>query len=118
MEKSVNDCSLRKEESKNLNSCELSKPSQAEMDQFHSSINDCKVKPAVLRLIDPYQNHFVPKTRKLKTVRELFDDKYLKMNYSHLLKECHRVKLDVTEEHVSLVEKETITQAKGSAFYQ
>ena len=118
MEKSVSDCSLRKEESKNLNPCEISKPSQAEMDQFYSSLNDCKVKPAVLSLIDPYQNHFVSKTRGLKTVRELFDEKYLKMNYSDLLKECHRVKLVVTEEHVSLIEKETITQSKGSAFYQ
>ena len=40
------------------------------------------------------------------------------MNYSDLLKECHRVKLDVTEEHVSLIEKDTITHAKGTAFYQ
>ena len=88
------------------------------MDEFYSSLNDCKVKPAILSLIDPYQKDFVSKTRGLKTVRELFSEKYLKMDYNDILKECHKVKLDVTEEHVNLIEKETITQAKGSAFYK
>ncbi len=32
--------------------------------------------------------------------------------------ECLNVKLDITEEHANLIEKEIITHTKGSAFYQ
>ncbi len=38
--------------------------------------------------------------------------------YGDLLKECLNVKLDVTEEHVNLIEKGTITHTKESAFHQ
>ncbi len=38
--------------------------------------------------------------------------------HGDLLKNCLNVKLDVTEEHANLIEKETITHIKGNAFYQ
>ena len=39
--------------------------------------------------------------------------------YEHsLLKECQKVEISVTNEQIKIIEKDTITQAKGGSFYQ
>eukprot|EP00794_Sanderia_malayensis_P014628 gene14628-16147_t len=119
MEKSIAGVSLKKqEEGRKLKGEEAAKPSRVELDDFYSSLNECKVKPVILSLVKPYQKCFVSKTRGLKSIKDLFNEKYMKMGYHDLLRECHKVKLDITEDHVNIIEKETRTQAKGSAFYQ
>jgi len=42
----------------------------------------------------------------------------MKLNYIDLLKECQKVEFSLTDEQIKIIEKETITQAKGGSFYQ
>ena len=42
----------------------------------------------------------------------------MELNYTDLLKECKEVEISLTDEQIKIIEKETITQAKGGSFYQ
>ena len=128
MEKSLNDLSLDcdHDESKECfsgtaNSKEgylIPQPSKADLEQFYSCLNECKVKPVCLSLVETYAESFISKARGIPSIKELFDEKYMKLNYIDLLKECKKVEISLTDEQIKIIEKDTITQAKGGSFYQ
>ena len=47
--------------------------------------------------------------------RELFDEKYINLNYTELLEQCHKVEISLIYKQIEMIEKETINQAKDSA---
>ena len=94
------------------------RPSTEELKQFFSSLNEYQSKPVCLSLVQPYSTNFISKTRGIKPVRDLFDPKYLDFNYAEILKECHKVELNISNTEIRLIERETVTQAKGSAFFR
>lgn len=49
---------------------------------------------------------------------DLFDPKYLELSYTDLLKECNKVQLNLSDEDIKSIERETVDQAKGSAFFR
>ena len=55
--------------------------------------------------------------RGIPSIRELFDEKYINLNYTELLEQYHKVEISLTNGQIEMIEKETINQAKGSAFY-
>ena len=94
----------------------LQKPSAEEMKEFYKSLSECKIKPVCLSLIHPYSESFISSTRNIKAIPDLFEKKYLDLPYTDLLKECYKLKLNLSDEEIKYIEKETINQAKGSAF--
>ncbi len=53
------------------------KPSSAELEEFHKSLSECKVKPVCLSLEKPYADSFILKTRNIGSVSDLFDPKLM-----------------------------------------
>ena len=93
-------------------------PSAEEMDAFYHSLSECKIKPVCLSLIHPFADSFISSTRNIKAVTDLFDPKYLDLSYTDLLKECNKVQLNLSDEDIKSIERETVDQAKGSAFFR
>ena len=96
----------------------IQKPSQEDLQLFFKSLNDCKDKPVCLSLVQPYSESFVSKTRGIKPISDLFDEKYLDLNYIELLKKCNAVQLHLSDTDIRLIEKDTINQARGNSFYR
>ena len=98
MEKSFNDLSLDcdNDASKEhfpgtANSREgysIPQPSKADLKQFYSCFSKCKVKPVCLSLVETYAGSFITKVCGIPSIKELFNERYMKLNYIDLLKEC------------------------------
>ena len=69
-------------------------------------------------MIHPYSELFISSTRNIKAVTDLFEKKYLALSYTDLLKECHKIDVKLSEEQIQSIERETIDQAKGHAFFR
>ncbi len=93
------------------------KPSSAELEEFCKSLSKCNVKPVCLSLEKPYAGSFILKTRNIGSVSDLFDPKLMDLNYIDPLKECHKVKLNLTPEEIALIEGETVEQSRSNAFF-
>ena len=94
------------------------KPSLEDLDDFYKTLSECKIKPVCLSLVHPYADTFISETRDISSILDLFDPKFLELNYIDLLKECHHVKLNITREQVKLIERSTVEQSKGNAFFR
>ena len=75
---------------------EPSPPSSAEMNNFYKSLNSCKVKPVALSLVKPYAGEFTSKSRDIPPISDLFNEKYLTLEYHDLLKACMDIKVEIT----------------------
>ena len=104
--------------SKKQQSPNITKPSSAELDAFYKSLSECKLKPVCLSLEEPYADSFISKTRNVATVPDLFQTKFLELNYIDLLKECHKVKLTISLEDIASIERDTVEQSKSNAFFR
>ncbi|PFX15513.1 hypothetical protein AWC38_SpisGene20263 [Stylophora pistillata] len=93
-------------------------PTQGDMDALFSELSECKIKPVVLSLVQPYAESYVKSSRHITTVTDFFDKKYLELSYPELLKVCMSIKLDITKENIDQVERDTIKQAKGINFFK
>lgn len=96
----------------------IQKPSADEMDEFYKSLSECKIKPVCLSLIHPYCESFISSTRKIKALTDLFDNKYMELSYTDLLNECQKVEVKLCDEDIQEIERETVDQARGSAFFR
>lgn len=83
-----------------------------------ASLSECQIKPMCLSLIYPFCDSFISSTRNIKSVTDLFENKYLQLSYTDLLKECYRVEVRLSDDEIKAIERETIAQAKGSAFFR
>ena len=72
----------------------------------------------MLEFSEPYSKSFVSRTRGINPISDLFDEKYLDLNYIELLKECNAVQLHLSDTDIRLIEKDTINQARGNSFYR
>ena len=88
------------------------------MKDFYAKLNDCKTKPAALSLVHPYSESLVIKSRDLPRTTDLYDNKYLDLEYHELIKECSQVTLNISDVDIKLIEKDTRNQSKGNNFFQ
>ena len=68
-------------------------PSTGELDTFYASINQANIKPAILRIMPPYANDFVPKLSSgkfPKPLTELYNPTALHIDYVSLLEMCEK----------------------------
>ena len=83
---------------------------------FFAALNDCKIKPVALSLVQPYSEGFVLKSRTVKAIPDLFDEQHLNTPYDELIEGCYEVNISVTDKEIDIIEKDTISQAKVSGF--
>lgn len=60
-------------------------PDSSELNDFFARLSLCKNKPVVLSVIHPYSETFSPKSSHIQAIPDLFDKKYLNMEYHELL---------------------------------
>ena len=90
---------------------------EAELNYFYGKLNACKSKPVALSLIYPYSESFVTKRRTIQTVPNLYNDKYLNMQYNELLEACTKVNIEITPEQAKIIEEDTRKQSTSNAFF-
>jgi len=96
----------------------VSPPSELEMKSFFEELSKCKSKPVVLSVVEDFSESYVLASRKISTVPDLFDSKYLSMSYPELIEACMKIELKVSKEDILQIEKDTIKQAKGINFFK
>ena len=70
-----------------------------------------------LSLIPAYADQFIAENRAVIVETDLFDTENLDINFPELLKLCLNVNLDISDEQIKQVEKDTRSEAKGSGFF-
>ena len=86
----------------------ISVPTVTELNNFYSKLNLCKKKSVALSLIYPFSDCFITKSRHIQTIPDLFDKKYLNMEYHNLLEACSNVNIEITEDEIKCVEKDKV----------
>lgn len=110
----VDDClDVRKNETKSVPA-----PSEEEMDTLYAELNSCKFKPVALSLVDPYAESFVLKSRTIPTILDLSEPNYQDLEYPELLQVCSEKQIDLSEEEIMQIEKDTISQSQGDNFFK
>ena len=77
-----------------------------------------KIKPVTLSLTDKYADQFIAKRRTVPVVTDLLETENLDLDCQELLQKCAEVKLDISQENIELVEKDTRAQATSSGFFR
>ena len=96
---------------------DIQAPTEAELNSFYEKLNTCKSKPVALSLIYPYSVSFVTKSRTIQTVPDLYNEKYLNMQYNELLEACAKVTIEITPEQAKIIEEDTRKQSSSNAFF-
>ena len=81
-------------------------------------LNKCKTKAVALTLTDEYADSFAFKSQSIPTMSDLFEEKYLDLSYPELLHVCAETEIQISEEHIQTIERDTITQSKGKNFFR
>ena len=82
-------------------------PDETDLSNFYTELNSCKTKPVSLSLIYPFSETFVSKSRNIPTISDLFDKKFLDLEYHDLLEVCSNINIQITAEERKLIEEDT-----------
>ena len=96
-------------------------PTDLEMKLLFEKLNLAGTKPAILSLIPPYSDEYVPKSSGdilPKPLKSLHQPSYLQLEYNELLNICETVSIQVTDEMAEALEKETRLQSKSNLWYK
>lgn len=81
-------------------------PDETDLSTFYTELNSCKTKPVSLTSIHPFSETFVSKSRNIPTISDLFDMKYLDLEYHDLLNECSNVNIQITAAERKMIEED------------
>ena len=102
------------EKEKNAKQCKsrpISKPSQTELDDFFSTLNNSIVKPGILHVLPKYANQFRPKSLNLSeyVLTELYNHENTDLSNNKLLKLCRETfsKIKISNEDSVKIENKT-----------
>ena len=87
-----------------------------EMAKVYEKLNQCETKAVALSLIDPYAQQFISKSRNVAVPCDLYETNNLE--YPNLLRKCLDVQLNISNEDIQLMEKDTRSQAKATSFFR
>ena len=99
----------------------VTQPTDNEISQFIEALSVAGTKPAILSLISPYSDEYVPKSLLStfpKPLKSLQQPVYTEMQYHELLAVSETVSLDITTEMSELIEKETKSQYKSTLWFK
>jgi hypothetical protein len=108
---------LNEEDNKSPN---IPVPTDAEVDKFYSSLSSCQSKPAILALVEPYCNSYVPSTLDEglpKSLSLLYSPENQRLNYNELLQKGVEVQITVTAAEAALVETQTRGQTRSRLWF-
>lgn len=96
------------------------KPGTSDLQKFFSRLSDCGTKPAILSIIKPYSDSYIPKVTIPsfpKPLQELYNKKFLELSYTELLSACEKTEIALTAQNVTAVEMETRSQSKSNLWF-
>lgn len=96
-------------------------PTSDELSSLFSALSATGSKSAILSLIEPYSDSFVPKVigeNFPPVLTELRNDEAVHMDYSDILSMCKDVEISVSEEQAKAVEAATRDQASSKLWFQ
>ena len=85
--------------------------STEEMSALFEKLNQCKIKPVALSLVNNYADQFVAKSRTVPVVSDLFETENLDLECPDLLKKCVNLTLGISVEDINQVEMNTRFQS-------
>ena len=92
-------------------------PSEAEKAQLFNSLSTCEgAKPAVLAIVPPYSEAYIPASLDQdlpKVLSDLYKREYFSLGYSSLLQLANETELHLTADQAKTVEMKTRGQAKS-----
>lgn len=99
----------------------ITPPDDTKIEQFYRTLSKCGTKPAVLSVVLPYAKDYEPKSSCPifpKPLPELYEEKYLKMNYMELLNASDTTEITITAEMAVAVEKATTNQSSSKLWFK
>uniref|UniRef100_A0A3Q1ED01 YqaJ viral recombinase domain-containing protein n=1 Tax=Acanthochromis polyacanthus TaxID=80966 RepID=A0A3Q1ED01_9TELE len=96
-------------------------PTSDEISSLFIALHNSGSKPAILSLIEPYSDSFVPKVTGENippVLTELRKDEAILMDYKDLLAMCKGIDITISEEQAKAVEAETRRQASSKLCFQ
>ena len=81
------------------------------MSALFEKLNQCKIKPVALSLVNNYADQFVAKSRTVPVVSDLFETENLDLECPDLLKKCVNLTLGISVEDINQVEMNTRSQS-------
>ncbi len=100
--------------------CSVSKPDNFEMNSFFKKLSESETRPAILSIVSPYSDNYIPKAVQPnfpKPLQQLYDEKYLKLDYLQLLAVCEEKSIILTKEMAVAVERDTRTQSSCNLWF-
>lgn len=95
----------------------IPKPNKDDLHVFFEKLNSCKTNPVVLSLVHPFSETYISKSRDIPTVTDLFDKKFLNIDYHKLLNACSEIELKLSKEQIKVIEIDTRAQSQDSSFF-
>ena len=95
--------------------------SDVDKDNFYFCLSKANPNSAILRLIEGYNDRFVPAAKKLERVLfKFYDEKYEEMLYHELLQHCliKFMSIEISQDEVDQIETHTRLQSKSSLWFQ
>ncbi len=96
-------------------------PSCEEMDCFYERLSKSESKPAILSLINPYTDKYVPVSNSPDfppPLTALSKPEYESLSYTDLLQVCTEVEIFVTESESLAIEKATVSQFQSKLWFK
>ena len=87
---------------------QVTSPTDEEIGSFYKSLGELSTKPAILSLVDPYSDNYVPKFVSEQCLLNLLKPEYLQYSYGDLLQVATSCRITVTAEEIEAVEKITV----------
>ena len=99
------------------------KPSDFELEDFFQKISKCGCKPAVLSLVNPFSDAYVPRDFNEEfppLISDFVDTSCFNLPYDELLVKCREVKssINVSKEQSLIAEKETHNQSQSNKWFK
>ena len=96
-------------------------PTESEVSRFFSSLASCDSKPAILALVEPYSDDYIPSSMDeglSMCLSLLYTPENLHLNYNELLEKATQVNISITSEETALVESKTRGQATSRLWFR
>ena len=96
-------------------------PTSEEFNSFFKDINLSGVKPAVLSIIPPYCDGYIPKPLDPaypKLLTDFYDDSFATKNFMNVLEHCRALKVIITPDQAKNVEEATRSQTADKLWFK
>ena len=93
-------------------------PDESDLSMFYTEGHRLCLARIQLSLIHPFSESFVSRSRNIPTIPDLFDKKYLDLEYHDLLEVCSNVNIEITAEERKTIEEDARSQSQSSSFYR